>query len=99
MIGVGRSPGTLAMGRAKVPDGEFHEADLHQLPVPDDQVDVVVCGRTHGHQRHLPRQTLHHHLALRTHRLLTRSEIRSGLAAVATTTTRLTHQGFGSGRN
>jgi SAM-dependent methyltransferase len=44
VIGVDSSPGMLAKARLKVPDGEFHEADLHHLPVPDDHVDVVVCG-------------------------------------------------------
>lgn len=44
VIGVDSSPGMLAKARLKIPDAEFHEADLHQLPVPDDHVDVVVCG-------------------------------------------------------
>jgi SAM-dependent methyltransferase len=43
VIGVDSSPGMLTKARLKVPDAEFHEADLHQLPVPDDHVDVVVC--------------------------------------------------------
>jgi ubiquinone/menaquinone biosynthesis C-methylase UbiE len=43
VIGVDSSPGMLAAARSKVPDGEFHQADLHRLPVPDDHVDVVVC--------------------------------------------------------
>jgi SAM-dependent methyltransferase len=44
VIGVDSSPGMLAKARLKVPDGEFHEADLHHLPVRDDHVDVVVCA-------------------------------------------------------
>lgn len=44
VIGVDSSPDMLAKARAKVPDGDFHEADLHHLPVPDHQVDVVVCA-------------------------------------------------------
>jgi ubiquinone/menaquinone biosynthesis C-methylase UbiE len=44
VIGVDSSPGMLARAREKVPQGEFHEADLHELPVPDDSVDVVVCA-------------------------------------------------------
>jgi SAM-dependent methyltransferase len=34
----------LARAREKVPGGTFHEADLHDLPLPDDSVDVVVCA-------------------------------------------------------
>lgn len=44
VIGVDSSPDMLAKARAKVPEGEFHCADLHLLPVPDDHVDVVVCA-------------------------------------------------------
>ena len=44
VIGVDSSPEMLARARAKVPTAEFHEADLHALPLPDDQVDLVVCG-------------------------------------------------------
>jgi ubiquinone/menaquinone biosynthesis C-methylase UbiE len=43
VIGVDTSPEMLARARAKVPGGEFHEADLHDLPLADDSVDVVVC--------------------------------------------------------
>ena len=44
VIGVDSSPGMLARARVKVPEGEFHEADLHQLPLEDDSVDLVVCA-------------------------------------------------------
>lgn len=44
VIGVDASPAMLALARAKVPAGEFHEADLHELPLADDSVDLVVCG-------------------------------------------------------
>jgi len=44
VIGVDSSPDMLDRARAKVPAGEFHQADLHALPVPDDHVDVVVCA-------------------------------------------------------
>lgn len=44
VIGVDSSPEMLAKARARTPDGEFHEADLHDLPVPDCHVDVVVCA-------------------------------------------------------
>ena len=35
---------SLARAREKVPGGEFHEADLHDLPFPDDHVDLVLCA-------------------------------------------------------
>lgn len=44
VIGVDSSPGMLARAREKIPEGEFHEADLHELPIADDSVDVVVCA-------------------------------------------------------
>jgi ubiquinone/menaquinone biosynthesis C-methylase UbiE len=44
VIGVDSSAAMLKRARVKVPGGEFHEADLHQLPLPDDHVDLVVCG-------------------------------------------------------
>jgi ubiquinone/menaquinone biosynthesis C-methylase UbiE len=44
VIGVDSSAAMLERAREKVPDGEFHEADLHDLPLPDDHVDLVVCG-------------------------------------------------------
>lgn len=34
----------LAEARNKVPAGEFHEADLHALPLEDESVDLVVCA-------------------------------------------------------
>lgn len=49
VIGVDSSAEMLARARAKIPDGEFHEADLHHLPVPDDHVDVVVCALSLTH--------------------------------------------------
>ncbi len=44
VIGVDNSPAMLAKARVKIPAGEFHEAELHALPVPDGHVDVVVCA-------------------------------------------------------
>ena len=44
VIGVDSSPGMLARAREKVPQGEFHEADLEELPLADDSVDLVVCA-------------------------------------------------------
>jgi ubiquinone/menaquinone biosynthesis C-methylase UbiE len=44
VIGVDSSPAMLERARAKVPGGAFHVADLHELPLPDDHVDLVVCA-------------------------------------------------------
>jgi ubiquinone/menaquinone biosynthesis C-methylase UbiE len=44
VIGVDTSPEMLARAHEKLPDGEFHDADLHELPLPDDSVDLVVCA-------------------------------------------------------
>jgi SAM-dependent methyltransferase len=44
VIGVDSSPGMLAIARDKVPGGEFHEAELHELPLADDSVDLVMCA-------------------------------------------------------
>ena len=44
VIAVDSSSEMLARARAKVPSAQYHEADLHQLPLPDDHVDVVVCA-------------------------------------------------------
>jgi ubiquinone/menaquinone biosynthesis C-methylase UbiE len=44
VIGVDSSAAMLERAREKVADGEFHEADLHDLPLPDDHVDLVVCA-------------------------------------------------------
>ena len=44
VIGVDSSAAMLERAREKVPGGEFHKADLHHVPFPDDHVDVVVCA-------------------------------------------------------
>jgi ubiquinone/menaquinone biosynthesis C-methylase UbiE len=44
VIGVDSSPHMLAHARRRVPDGEFHVAELDQLPLADDSVDVIVCA-------------------------------------------------------
>jgi ubiquinone/menaquinone biosynthesis C-methylase UbiE len=49
VIGADASPEMLALARQKVPEGEFHEAELHELPLPDDSVDVVVCALALSH--------------------------------------------------
>ena len=55
VIGVDTSPEMLARAREKVPDGEFHEADLHELPLADDSVDLVVCAVALAHVPDLAR--------------------------------------------
>jgi SAM-dependent methyltransferase len=44
VIGVDNSAAILERARETVPGGEFHQADLHDLPLPDEHVDLVVCG-------------------------------------------------------
>jgi SAM-dependent methyltransferase len=44
VIGVDSSPDMLAHARLRVPDGEFHVAELGRLPLPDDSADVIVCA-------------------------------------------------------
>lgn len=43
-IGVDGSPDMLARAHTRVPQGEFLLGDLHQLPVADAEVDLVVCA-------------------------------------------------------
>jgi ubiquinone/menaquinone biosynthesis C-methylase UbiE len=49
VIGVDTTPEMLEVARQKVPDAELHEADLHDLPLPDDSVDLVVCAIALSH--------------------------------------------------
>ncbi len=44
VIGIDSSPDMLAHARRRVPDGEFHVAELDRLPLPDDSADVIVCS-------------------------------------------------------
>ncbi len=44
VIGVDSSPEMLARAREKVPEGEFYEADLCDVPLAEDSVDLVVCA-------------------------------------------------------
>ena len=44
VIGIDSSPEMLARAREKVPEGEFHEADVSEVPLADDSVDLVVCA-------------------------------------------------------
>jgi ubiquinone/menaquinone biosynthesis C-methylase UbiE len=49
VIGVDSSPEMLARAGEKIPDGEFHEADMHDIPLADDSVDLVVCAIALSH--------------------------------------------------
>ena len=49
VIGVDTSPEMLGLAREKVPGGEFYEADLNDVPLADDSVDVVVCAIALSH--------------------------------------------------
>ena len=44
VIGVDRSPAMLAKARAKLPEGEFLEGDLTDLPAEAGSVEAVVCA-------------------------------------------------------
>jgi SAM-dependent methyltransferase len=49
VIGVDSSAEMLGVARKKVPDGQFHQADLDSLPLADDSVDLVVCAIALSH--------------------------------------------------
>ena len=53
VIGVDSSPDMLAHARQRVPEAEFHVAELDRLPLPDDSVDVIVCALALNHVRRL----------------------------------------------
>jgi len=44
VIGVDGSPGMLAHARAKVPTADLRQGDLHDLPLADEEVDLVLCS-------------------------------------------------------
>jgi ubiquinone/menaquinone biosynthesis C-methylase UbiE len=49
VIGVDTTPEMLAVARAKIPAADFYEADVRDLPIADNAVDVVVCGIAASH--------------------------------------------------
>ena len=49
VIGVDSSPEMLERARQKIPTGTFHEAELHDVPLDDDSVDLVVCAIALSH--------------------------------------------------
>ncbi|GAA3238405.1 class I SAM-dependent methyltransferase [Nonomuraea helvata] len=50
VVGVDSSAQMLALARAKTPNGTFHQADLHDLPVESASFDLVVCSLALTHQ-------------------------------------------------
>jgi ubiquinone/menaquinone biosynthesis C-methylase UbiE len=44
VIGVDSSPAMLPHARTRVPEAEFRQGHLHELPLPDEHVDIVVCA-------------------------------------------------------
>jgi ubiquinone/menaquinone biosynthesis C-methylase UbiE len=55
VIGVDSSPEMLARAREKLPGVQFHEADLYDIPLADDSVDLVVCAIALSHVPDLAR--------------------------------------------
>ncbi len=55
VIGVDTSPQMLELARNRVPAGEFHEADVHDVPLDHNSVDLVVCGLAVMHVPELAR--------------------------------------------
>lgn len=55
VTGIDSSPEMLARAREKVPRGEFYEADLYDVPLDDDSVDLVVCAIALAHVPDLER--------------------------------------------
>jgi SAM-dependent methyltransferase len=51
VIGVDQSPEMLELAVTKVPDAEFRVGDVTELPIPDDSIDLVLCGLALSHLR------------------------------------------------
>jgi SAM-dependent methyltransferase len=49
VVGVDSSPDMLQHARRRVPQAQFRQGDLHRLPVPDGDVDIVVCALALSH--------------------------------------------------
>jgi ubiquinone/menaquinone biosynthesis C-methylase UbiE len=50
---VDRTPAMLALARERVPEAQFHEGDLCNLPLADSSFDVVVCALALEHVQEL----------------------------------------------
>jgi SAM-dependent methyltransferase len=53
VVGVDTSAEMLEKARKRVPNGEFHVGDIHDLPIDDHEVDIIVCGLALVHVRDL----------------------------------------------
>jgi SAM-dependent methyltransferase len=49
VVGVDSSPDMLERARARVPSGKFLTGDLHRIPLPDNDVDLVVSALALSH--------------------------------------------------
>ncbi len=49
VVGVDLTPQMLQRAAASVPQARFHEGDLRSIPLPDDELDLVVCGLALAH--------------------------------------------------
>lgn len=49
VVGVDASAEMLAYARERLPEAEFHQAELTRIPLPDDAVDTVVCALALSH--------------------------------------------------
>jgi ubiquinone/menaquinone biosynthesis C-methylase UbiE len=44
VIGIDASPEMLTQARKRMPEGDFREAGLQRIPLPDNAVDTIVCA-------------------------------------------------------
>lgn len=44
VIGIDASPEMLTQARKRMPEGDFREAGLQRIPLPDNAVDIIVCA-------------------------------------------------------
>jgi ubiquinone/menaquinone biosynthesis C-methylase UbiE len=51
VIGVDQSSEMLELAATKVPGAEFRVGDVTGLPIPDDSIDLVLCGLALSHLR------------------------------------------------
>lgn len=49
VVGVDSSPEMLEVARRRVPAGSFHQAEIHELPLPDHSADLVLCAVALSH--------------------------------------------------
>jgi ubiquinone/menaquinone biosynthesis C-methylase UbiE len=93
VIGLDSSPEMLARAREKVPEGEFHEGDLYEIPLPEDSVDLVVCAIALSHVPDLPRVLREFVRILRPHGHLVISDSRGVIADIGLPLVRIAPDG------